>query len=261
MDNLQETLDVLNTNNYSSCMKIFEDERGYEKYLKNCQQLFNGSIEDSFYDMKKMKFLSKPVCEKIKELIDYQSEVLNEHDFRLNLMGEILNKNDIDSALKSYFKSEYTPIWCRFYKNEPGKFKNDYSYYWHCDGGPSKHLKALIYLDSTDVTDGRTLVLDRWATQEFKNIGYVFCPLEQRLSDLSELADIHGIGYKEIKYDFEAGEGIMFEPAHILHKGIWPEKSPRYLLQICFIASGRPWFEVCPETGCPVNDNGWPKVN
>ena len=135
-------------------------------------------------------------------------------------------------------------------RSDPGGEPN-VSFSWHCDGGPTKHLKVLLYLNGSDEHGGNTRFLDRATTDAFKKIGYVFCDIDHRLDDLAALAGEHGIAYRPLEAPMRTGEAILFEPANVLHKGVWPTRAPRYLLQICIVPSPMPWRGELTECSQP----------
>ena len=118
------------------------------------------------------------------------------------------------------------------------------SFLWHCDKGPSCHLKLLLYFNGTDEHGGNTQFLDRRVTDEFTKTGYLFGPVDARQEDLSDLAKDLSIDYSPQQWDIQQGEGIVFEPSKVLHRGILPTKGPRYVLALCLLPSPIPWQEA-----------------
>jgi hypothetical protein len=104
-----------------------------------------------------------------------------------------------------------------------GEDPTGYSYKWHCDGGPRRHLKIIVYLDGPDAHDGGTMCLDRTTSDKMAKTGYFFSPLTERLSDLSGLAAEAGITpFEPVLFTPPAGTAILFEPTKILHRGVRP---------------------------------------
>ena len=48
-----------------------------------------------------------------------------------------------------------------------------------------------------------------------------------RVSDLAPLAEHHNISFEPKEYDLKAGEGLLFEPASVLHVGKLPTAGQR----------------------------------
>ena len=194
-----------------------------------------------------------------KEMIDDKVDLLDEHSFRVDVLHTILN-GAVDEAIAAYFMSEYTPIWMRFFRNDVDEERPP-AVGWHCDGGPSKHLKLLLYLsDSKEVGSG-TGFLDKFQTQRFKNIGYVFTPLDRRLQSLKDLASQFDCKFTPSVPKMLPGSGILFEPTNIMHRAIWPSIASRYMIQICFVPSQENWKDVVKNTEFPRESNAFPSTN
>jgi hypothetical protein len=173
---------------------------------------------------------------------------------RLAFLHDVLEV--LDPYLASYFGSEYLPLFMRSYQNAPGD-ELPYSAKWHCDSGPRKHLKALIYLNGSVDHGGNTQFLDYDTTLRFDEAGYLFGPLDQRQEDLSAIAKVNGIPYNPIEHRMHAGWGILFEPSCIMHKAIWPTVGVRKMVQICFLPSRLHWEKACKLMSLPRRLNTW----
>lgn len=237
--------------NEKAILDQFDSRMKYREYLEKCRNL--NSYNGYFSGLEKVQIFDRDLCVDIRRKIDNSM-------FNLEINRAVVDKisEKLDAKLKSYFGCEYLPLWLRYYKNEPKEFTGSYSFKWHCDGGPSNHLKVLVYLNSSKQSGGNTLFLDGITTQEFKDIGYVFTNLDKRELDLRDLAEKYGIGLSEIRHDIEEGEGILFEPMSFLHKGIWPEHCPRYMVQLCFIPSPKPYKDIYEKLALPSMSNSWP---
>lgn len=254
----------LNPGGDAQIKALFDDKAGYAKLHRACQNQFTRTDISSEDDLQRDGFnkvaaLDEAECAKLRSMIDLDLDFLRNHFYRVNLMGKIFS-GEVDRRVSGYFGSEYLPLWCRFYRNDPNG-NAGVSFNWHCDGGPTKHLKILLYLNASDECGGNTQFLDRNTTDAFKRIGYVFCDINHRLNDLSSLADEHNIPYAPFESEIRTGEAIIFEPANILHKGLWPTRAPRYLLQICIVPSPVPWRQMCENFPIPSDNHNWPAVD
>ena len=57
-----------------------------------------------------------------------------------------------------------------------------------------------------------------------------------------------------------AGQGVLFQPATVLHRGVSPSRGPRYVLTLCLLPSPVPWQEAL-RRGAIVDladDEKWP---
>ena len=69
----------------------------------------------------------------------------------------------------------------------------DYFKRWHCDGGPSKHLKIIIYLNGHEEHGSNTAFYDKETTQKLKELGYIFADLDNRKLNIEPLLEKHGM--------------------------------------------------------------------
>ncbi len=243
---------------------LYDDKAGYGKLHRACQQACRRAPVDFESDLirigvERLPVLNAVECAKLRTMIDADSPFLRHHLFRLSLMEKIFT-DAVDRRIWRYFGSEYLPLWCRFFRNDP-EGESNISFAWHCDGGPTKHLKMLLYLNGSEEHGGNTRFLDRPTTDAFKEIGYVFSDINHRLDDLSSLAHEHAIPYAPFETPVRTGEAILFEPANILHRGVWPTRARRYLLQICIVPSPMPWRDACSLFPVPSDDHNWPVVD
>lgn len=172
-------------------------------------------------------------------------------------------------TINRYFLTEFAVIYFGLaqYKaqdSEPGGPEASPSFLWHCDTGPSKFLNVLIYLNGEQEHDGATQFLDSQATRSFKKLGYVFCPIEQRLSDLSGLAAKHDLPHEPITVRPDPGQAIFFEAANVLHRGLNPTRGTRCTLHLVLIPWAEPWDQFLhkhPDLLARNQDFGFPKLN
>ena len=239
--------------------KLYEEELGYTNYLEFCRKSKPKTPIELENGYSKLTMLEEKDCLEIIDLIDKDDTILLDQDFRIEVLEKILREG-VDDRIAGYFESNFAPIWCRFQKASPDQDIWPPSFKWHCDGGPIKHLKILLYLSSSEESGGNTIFLSKEETDEFRRIGYVFTELDKRLEDLSYLAEVFSVGYNPFMFDINRGEGLLFEPFNLLHKGIKPTLKNRYIMQICFIAAATDWKDICMNTDSPVQENIWPEV-
>ena len=257
-NNADRTMQILDPQFTTGVVKEYDYDRKFNQYLHSCRKEMPNHYDFEFRGAQRLKVLDEAVARQIAGEIDGKDR-LTDKGWRREVVEAIIPA--IHERMESYFQSRYVPLWMRFYRNMPGQQPDpSYSFYWHCDAGPSRHLKLLLYLNPSEESGSTTLCLDRFTTNEFKDIGYVFCPLEYRLTDLNPIAEAHGLNITPIDFKPESGDGILFEPFNILHKGIWPTKKARYLVQLCFMCSRYPWQQSCDRRDLPREDNAWPTV-
>lgn len=235
--------------NGSEIVRIGHDvNEGY----KNTHQLFqrcinnknlptsNNLISNSFDRVESV--LSSDECKSL--IAQQQTEDFNHKEALQALLPKILNK-EVDTQVKSYFKTEYAITWYEFTEIIP---ENDEPFYytkWHCDGGPTKHLKIIVYLNSTEEHGGNTFFYPKEKTDALKNQGYIFCKIDDRKKDISTLLNYLGFDSSPEQYDLKSGDAIIFNPFDLAHRCDVPKDSKkRYTLSLCLVPSPLPWDTV-----------------
>ena len=151
-------------------------------------------------------------------------------------LGACLDPND--EQIRQYFSCDYAPISLSVVRVQPNE--DNVSMRWHCDSGPTRHLKMLVYLNETD---GATGVIERMDTDLFFRAGYAYCGLEQRLGDdgTREFALKQEIPFYPTFVTPPPGQAILFEPALVMHRGKAPTEEERVMLQIILVPEMRLW--------------------
>jgi hypothetical protein len=168
----------------------------------------------------------------------------------------------VDQVLYDYFGSEYCAYWYSFSRALPNK-EPKRAFLWHCDKGPTMHAKMLFYMTSVEETGGNTYLLDRNTTERFDKAGYIFGSQKDRKDDLSEFAQKNGIAYEPFSFDMKPGEAILFLPQKVMHRGLLPTKSPRFIMQVTFLPSKRHWRDSLHQDSTMsldelAKDYAWP---
>ena len=258
----------------------FDVERGFDRYAEFCRRRLarpvpSGADEIAAAGVELLPILSAAraaeVLSAIKAAssgiqpndkgIDY-SEVLafDRADALLPVFEEVLG-DAVDEKLLRQFGSEYLIYSYGVIRTLP-RSESRRSFLWHCDRGPRRFLKILLYLNGTESHGGNTEFLDRSTTQEFERLGYVFGPNKRRSADLAPLARKNGVRYEPRLWPIKGGEALLFEPAGALHRGIMPSRGERYLLSLMLMPSPLPWraaFEAAARTRfCETNAGAWP---
>lgn len=241
----------------------FDVDCGYAALNDASSAAMQRAISEDRFDLlehgfEKVHALSEEDCAQIIAFMDVGGEALKRRDAKLQILERVLS-GDIDQRIIAYFGSEYIPLWFRFYRAVPESNPN-VSFRWHCDGGPSKHLKILLYLNAREEHGGDTLFVDRKTTDAFKRLDYVFCDINRRLEDLEPIAMENGIPYEPFSLAPSVGDALLFEPMNIMHRGSWPTNSPRDMIQVCLLPSPAPWREMCQVYDLPGESNDWPIV-
>ncbi|MGB0684021.1 MAG: hypothetical protein ACPGOV_15030 [Magnetovibrionaceae bacterium] len=238
----------------------YDDEMGWTRFHQFCQGQFKRQSDVRQSTLKPVGAtvqgcLSPERCRDLCEKLDQDDPLLEDRDFFLEVFGEIATP-EIDGFLLGGFGSEYVPFWWHFTRDDPDGDPCA-SFFWHCDGGPTGHIKMLTYLNSTEESGASTLWLDRDTTRNFNELGYSFCDTSQRLADLKPLCDQYGLSHSPKETRLERGQSLLFYPMQLLHRGRQPTRAPRYMIQICLIPSPAHWRISSEKTPLPTMDTTW----
>lgn len=183
------------------------------------------------------RFETRPAAKKSPHLALFD---IDDRAFERDLFERILTP-EVEQRVRTFFGSEYFVYWYHVTRSAPVPQLGMNSFRWHCDRGPREHLKLLFYLNGWEEHGGGTEFLDLESTRRIAASGYVFAPVETRLADLSPIAQEFGVAYAPWQPEMRAGEGILFQPAGVLHKGQLSTLGPRYVVTLCILPSPIPW--------------------
>jgi hypothetical protein len=166
----------------------------------------------------------------------------------------------VDARARDFFESEYFVLWYSVSRAVPVREAGKNSFLWHCDRGPGAHLKLLLYLNDHSEHGGGTEFLDLAATERIAETGYVYAPVRTRVGDLAPLAARVGVEYAPWEARLDAGEGILFQPANVLHRGLLPTRGPRLVATLCLLPSAIPWRAALDRGMRPrlAGEEKWP---
>ncbi len=240
----------------------YDNDHGYCKTLRFAQNIFTRAVQciDSPLNqhgvMRVRKLIPADVCRKlIQHYRDAGASYLRTREGAFNLFDALFNEQ-VDADIISHFRSEYMPLWFNISEDNYVESNASCSFKWHCDGGPSKHLKIMVYLNDSEEHGANTLFSTPVVTEALKKIGYIFCGINERKADISLLAAAHNISLTENSFSLQAGDALMFNPYEVMHRGKSPKQGKvRYVLHICLVPSPLPWRESMqtirwPNFGC-----------
>lgn len=246
----------------SQTYALFDDRQGYQSYTYHCRERFSGTIDSApslltQQGLEHVPILSAPEAAELlsqalartdesmtnKPQIDYSDILVIRDKVFLESWFRKIFQPALTAKLTGYFQSHFLIYWYTFLKAKPAD-QAVRSFLWHCDKGPSAHLKILLYLNDMQEHRGNTIFLDRATTARFAQSGYVFGSVKKRTDDLTDLARQEGIPLQPHSWDMKAGEGVAFEPSQVLHRGILPSTGFRYVLAFCLLPSPIPWDQA-----------------
>lgn len=159
---------------------------------------------------------------------------------------------EVDAHCLEFFGSEYFVHWYTLSRTEPVEGPASVSFKWHCDQGPSAHLKLLVYLNDYSEHAGGTSYLDLASSDAVAMSGYVFARGRRRTMSLEELGTLAGRPLDAYEHRPRAGDAVLFQPSRVLHRGVTPQVGPRYVFTLCLLPSPVPW-QAALERGAHID--------
>ncbi len=147
----------------------------------------------------------------------------------------------VDGAIAAFFGSEYLVHWVALSLTRAAPEQASVSFRWHCDKGPSSHLKIIVYLNATASHGGNTEFMDLGDTLALAERGYLFGWSRTRTGDVEHLSRLAGRPLTARMQELEAGESVLFQPSRVLHRGISPTRGPRLTATLCLLPSPVHW--------------------
>ncbi|GAB6053159.1 hypothetical protein JCM17960_19790 [Magnetospira thiophila] len=244
---------------YGRALTQFDLEDGAASHHNGCRKCYQRPFRAADPALVAEQFLTLPLltpqtCAHLRHLMDHDPAHLRDQDFLQRLLEDVFQP-PLDGILSAYFGSEYAAQWYSFQKFDKADGRA-YSFAWHFDAWSSHCLKLLCYLNATEDHGGPTQILDVRESLGFARAGYAYPPKEQRLTDLTELAEILHLPCHPRTLHMAEGEALLFNPVRLLHRGVVPTLGPRYLLQICLAPSPLPWRENGAQGYWPYWDPG-----
>lgn len=243
-------------------------ELGYAAYWMHCKFRYAEQMGAQRLDpirldalqatgLTRLPVLSATTCARLRQWIDVSGGRVPMDSYDLGMLREVLTETfspAVEAVLRNHFSSHYFVPFINFFRTDPGM--ESPSYNWHCDWGPTGHLKLFCYLAEADSHDGSTIFLDRDATSLLLRAGYAFGQdYDSRNRDLAPLCAELGIPYAPQDLRPGLGEAAVFEPGGVIHRGNVPRRGSRYVMQIGLIPSVIPWSDMHDQAGIMLRNN------
>jgi hypothetical protein len=185
---------------------------------------------------------------------------LEETADRAEILASVLT-DSVDQYLTGYFGSEYLVHWMTCTATAPSARGATVSFRWHCDKGPRTHIKLIVYLNGSEEHGGNTEFVPLDDSRAVADQGYLFGRVRFRTPAVSDLAAVAGRPITAHQRPITAGEGVLFQPATVLHRGVTPRRGTRYVITLCLLPSPVPWRDALARgaiTDLAVDDK-WPR--
>jgi hypothetical protein len=269
---------TLDTTRVERVYHHFDEPCHYREYLERCQA---ATPEEVPWEIARtvrergfehLRVMSVEQAAQLREMVVTRAHVaplrksagmvnrlhLDDSGLEERLLNAVLPPS-VAEKIRAFFGSEFFVYWFTVTRALPVREQTRNSFLWHCDRGPQAHLKLLIYLNGTREHGGNTEFTDLETTRRMAATGYIFGSMDDRLEDLGALARRAGIEFRPVAREIAAGEGILFQPARVLHRGLLPETTPRDVVTLCLLPSPVPWREAWAQgTGSdPETDDKW----
>ncbi|MET0282771.1 MAG: hypothetical protein ABW278_16810 [Steroidobacteraceae bacterium] len=165
----------------------------------------------------------------------------------------------VDSSLVSFFRSEYLVHWIALAVTRPEDKQRSVSFRWHCDKGPSSHLKLILYLNATSTHGGNTEFLNLADSNAVAKQGYLFGWSRLRTNDTRELSRLARRSLSPQRQQLEPGDAVLFQPARVLHRGVTPTQGDRLTATLCLLPSPVNWRQAlrCGTMSDLASDEKW----
>ncbi|MGA9575168.1 MAG: hypothetical protein WBS20_14615 [Lysobacterales bacterium] len=180
---------------------------------------------------------------------------------RLQELLAIVLAGPLDQRIVEYFRSEYLLHWVTFSVTRKAKEQASVSFRWHCDKGPSSHLKLIVYLNPTEAHGGNTEFIDLAGTAAVARNGYLFGWSKSRSSDIRHLSRLAGRDLVSHASPLRAGQAVLFQPSRVLHRGLSPDRGDRLVMTLCILPSPVHW-KIALQSGALFDlavDEKWHK--
>lgn len=238
----------------------FDERRHYARYLEHCRAAWQRSPEpladinletQGFTYLRALEPAAALACTAKLESGHQPQQIKKDsrhlEGFRVGdrqwmegLLGQVL-QGQVDAAIAGFFRSEYLVHWVTLALTRPAREQKIVSFRWHCDKGPTSHLKLIVYLNPTASHGGNTEFIDLQDTMSVARNGYLFGWSKARTGDVARLGRIAGRSLTTHQRERDAGEAVLFQPARVLHRGVSPTRGSRLTATLCLLPSPVPW--------------------
>jgi hypothetical protein len=240
--------------------RVFDEERRYADYHAHCRSAWRRAPLPPTRDVLNRRGFTYLQALPAAQATAFATDLANRHQpqllkkdsrdlegFRVTdpqwmrgLLASVL-QGQVDSTISAFFRSEYLVHWVALSLTRPAPEQASVSFRWHCDKGPSSHLKLIVYLNPTAEHGGNTEFIDLDDTMAVAQRGYLFGWSKARTGDVAHLSNVAGRSVFPRMRPMAAGDAVLFQPARVLHRGVSPTLAPRLTATLCLLPSPVHW--------------------
>ncbi len=238
--------------------------RVYSRYSRDCMEAFrrknpgvtlpSSPLETTAAFSLKNVFpadRARALSEKISSLIEQGDSRMKKDALQvriatpLSTLGtetlDVLKTPAVDQALMNFFHGYYRIESIAASRTLPTNTVTG-SWLWHCDTFPPCTCKLFLHLTPANADRGATEFMDRKDTMAFRDAGYFGQFPNERMGNLDEFAQRHGIPYRPFHLDSEPGDATLFNQNYF-HRAIAPKNAFRDTVQLFFLPNTISWKE------------------
>jgi hypothetical protein len=233
----------------------YQELHAYSKEKMEQNNIPEDKVLNSEHIKQVNKLLPDSECQQLLDDMQKNPKSLNESAWLERLLPQLFS-DELNDSIRSYFNSEYSVFWYTFHTLDDSMGADDVSARWHCDGGPTNHLKLILYLNDSKEHQANTQYLEKDATDALKNAGYIFGDIYDRQENITPLLDYLDVSSRPQQFEMQTGDAVIFNPFKVAHRGKPAARGKkRYSLHLCILPSPFPWQEMYknyypPKSGC-----------